>query len=72
MLLCWIVCSLASSSGKTLADLYPDGNLYPDANPNRYSNRNSHVHPDSICNLTTRHSQPDTNAISDAHAIRYP
>lgn len=72
MLLCWIVCSLAGSSRQAFTNFHPNANLYADPDPNRYSNRNSHVHPDSICNLTTWHSQPDTNPTRDAHAIRYP
>ncbi len=71
MLLCWIVCSLASSPGKTLADLYPDGNLYPDVNINCHINGNSYLHTITLGYFAPRYAQLNANAVSHSHPIRH-
>jgi hypothetical protein len=71
MLLCRVVCSLASSPGKALADLYPDSNLYPDPDIYCHLNRNYHHHTDPLGDLASRYAQLNANPVSHPHSIRH-
>lgn len=71
MLLCWVVCSLASSPDKALTDLYPNRNLYPDPNIYSHLNRNSHHHSNPLGDLASRYAQLNANLVSHPHSIRH-
>lgn len=72
MLLCWIVCRLASSSGQTAADLHPDADLYADSITDRHPDQHSYLHLLAIGDLTARYSQPDAQLVCNSYIICHP